>query len=104
MRRSAQILVSGTLAGSLFETSKGFEFEYDDVYLRSDGAAVSLTLPKREGSFESTHLHPFFAGLVSEGSTRKIQARVHKIDESDLFGLLLATGRDLVGNVEVVEQ
>ena len=100
--RTARIMINDIFVGVLSQSDSHYEFVYDPTYLTSDGPAVSATLPKREEPYVADHLHPFFAGLVSEGSTRKIQSLVHRIDPDDLFGFLIATGRDLVGHVQVV--
>lgn len=98
--RRARILNHGRLAGHLEETEDGFAFTYDPTYL-PDGEAVSLTLPLRLQPYASPTLFPFFHGLLAEGSTREIQHRVLKIDEDDVFGLLLATGEDTIGSVSI---
>lgn len=93
-------LSHGRLAATLGEAGAGFLFTYDPVYLR-DGEAVSLTLPVRPEPHAAPTLFPFFYGLLAEGSTREVQHRVLKIDEDDDFGLLLATGADVIGSVSV---
>lgn len=94
------MLNRGRLAGHLEETASGFLFTYHSTYL-PDGEAISLTLPIREEPYSAPALFPFFYGLLSEGSTRVIQHRVLKIDENDVFGLLLATGGDTIGSVSI---
>lgn len=98
--RTARVLNHGRLAGHLEETDSGFVFTYDPTYL-PDGEAISLTLPTREEPYSAPSLFPFFHGLLAEGSTREIQHRVLKIDEDDVFGLLLATGVDTIGSVSI---
>ena len=98
--RRARVLNHGRLAGHLEETSSGFLFTYDRTYL-PDGEPISLTLPTREKPYSAPALFPFFYGLLTEGSTREIQHRVLKIDEDDVFGLLLATGEDTIGSVSI---
>lgn len=85
------------------EGNSGFVFQYDRKYLqRDDAKAISLTLPLQEEAFESAILLPFFCGLMAEGVNKEIQCRLLKIDENDLFGLLLKTGdKDTIGAVTV---
>lgn len=98
--RRARVLNHGRLAGWLEETEAGFRFTYDSSYLPG-GEAISLTLPTRGEPYSAPSLFPFFYGLLAEGSTREIQHRVLRIDEDDVFGLLLATGEDTIGSVSV---
>ena len=98
--RAARVLNHGRLAGHLKETEAGVVFTYDPTYL-ADGEAISLTLPTRREPYAAPTLFPFFYGLLAEGSTRELQHRVLRIDEDDVFGLLLATGEDTIGSVSV---
>ena len=75
---------------------------YDPAYVLSGGAPVSLALPTRGAPYHCPVLFPFFTGLLAEGATRALQHRVLRIDEDDDFGLLTATGRDLIGSVSVL--
>ena len=103
--RHALVHNHGRVAGRLEEHSEGFRFTYATEYLaRPDATAISLTMPLRAELYESSKLFPFFCGLLSEGSTRELQARLHRIDESDDFGLLIATGADAIGSVTVEPQ
>lgn len=103
VRREARVFNHGEFAGELRElVAGGFVFEYVSEYLANPSAtAISLTLPLRRDAYRSDVLFPFFFGLLAEGSTRELQARQLRIDESDEFALLVATGRDLVGAVTV---
>ena len=98
--RGARVLDNGRLAGILRQTPSGYAFTYDPAFLAT-GQAISLTLPLQAAPYESPHLFAFFHGLLSEGSTLAIQQRVLKIDDQDLFGLLLATCADPVGCVSI---
>ena len=98
--RVAQVFYNGRLAGTLAETSGGFEFTYDDDYL-AGGTPIAFSLPLQEAPFRHTRLPGFFENLASEGWLRKLQSQEQKIDENDRFGLLLMNGRDLVGAVTI---
>lgn len=103
--RCAIVRNHGRVAGRLEELSECFRFTYATEYLaRPDATALSLTMPLRAEPHESPKLFPFFYGLLSEGSTRELQAKLHRIDESDDFGLLIATGGDTIGAVTVEPQ
>lgn len=100
--RACEVFVHGIKAGMLTEIdSEHYEFVYDKTYLQSKNPqAVSLTLPLREKPFSSGYLFPAFSNMLSEGENRKIQSKLHHIDSSDDFGILLKTCRfDTIGAV-----
>ncbi|MGM9869254.1 MAG: HipA N-terminal domain-containing protein [Sodaliphilus sp.] len=93
-----------TKAGILTELhpGKGYTFQYDESYLKSDFPPVSLTLPKRAEIYESEHLFPFFSNMLPEGSNRSVICRYHKIDETDFFGLLeVMANADFIGATNI---
>jgi serine/threonine-protein kinase HipA len=105
--RKAEILFNGRHAGTLEEldvaNGGGYRFTYDrDYLLDEETCPVSLTLPKSKESHLSPILFPFFYGLLAEGRMKELQCRSLKIDESDHFGRLIATGgEDCIGPVTV---
>lgn len=104
MRRKGHVYVNGIFAGTLTEEpGKGYTFVYELDYLVNPSMpAVSLTLPKNKREYHSPHLFPFFANMLSEGSNRLVQSKLHRIDKDDDFGILLSTaGLDTPGTVTV---
>jgi len=102
--RAAQVLYNGQLAGILSKSGEVYRFVYDKNYLATATQPVSLTLPLREAPYESDVLFPAFVNKLSEGSNKAMQNRLLKIDETDYFGLLLATaGSDSIGPVTIKE-
>lgn len=104
--RKGIVFMNGILAGTVSEVpGEGYAFEYDDNYYTNPAMpAISLTLPKRQKKYTSAHLFPFFANMLSEGSNRAVQARLHHVDPDDDFGILLATASvDTPGAVTVKE-
>ena len=102
--RKAAVYYNGEVAGILVEHHRAlFEFVYDESWLGNpDKPAISLTLPKSKSVYTANSLFPFFFHLLSEGVNRQIQCRQLRIDESDHFGLLMATANnDTVGAVTV---
>lgn len=100
--RRLDVYRKGRLAGLLTETDDGqYVFRYDDTYYSDPSMpAVSLTLSKNKQEYSSSELFPFFINMLSEGSNRKTQSRLLKIDEDDHFGLLSAVaGSDTIGAV-----
>ena len=102
--RVAEVFTNGVLAGTLSETDEGkYIFKYDNAYLLdSRNRAISLSLPKRKEAFIADELFPFFHKMLSEGEIKALQCMMHKIDENDAFGLLLATAdNDTIGAITV---
>jgi serine/threonine-protein kinase HipA len=101
--RRGRVLRRDREAGILEETATGFRFTYSDDYLRDPKMpAISLTLPKRPGSYLATKLFPCFIALLAEGALAEIQCRTLRLDERDYFGRVLATcGGDVIGSLRV---
>ncbi len=102
--RQAVVYNNGRLAGILTENSASdYVFRYEDSYYTDKSApAISLTLPKSRQEYRQAFLFPFFANMLSEGHNRIVQARIHKLDRSDDFGVLLATAHtDTPGAITV---
>ncbi len=80
-------------AGMLEKADDGtYVFRYAADYLRDSSLPdISATLPKRSEDYRSSHLFPFFAGLLAEGAQKERQCRELHIDEHDLFTRLLET-------------
>lgn len=103
--RSALVYVDSLLAGRLYEEEDGFSFLYFDDYLSKPSAKpVSLTLPLRKEAYKRGTLFPFFDGLIPEGWLLELALKKWGIEENDRFGILLKTGRDVIGNVSVLEE
>jgi serine/threonine-protein kinase HipA len=102
--RIAKVFSHKIYAGVLTEHDDGFyTFRYEDQYFaNAECTAISLTLPKTEQEYHAQTLFPFFSNILSEGTNRKIQSRMFKLDEEDDFGLLLATANaETIGAITV---
>ncbi len=100
----AGVYRNGEKAGTLIQYNpKSYEFRYDDAWFANDNLpAISLTLPKTQQIYQADHLFPLFFNMLSEGVNRKLQCRLLKIDESDYFGLLIATAtKDTIGAITI---
>lgn len=103
--RQGEIWVNNNLAGILMEDEEGYQFTYFQNYLKSENpVAVSLTLPLQEKPFHSDFLFPFFDGLIPEGWLLDIAHKNWKLNPRDRMGLLLATCKDCIGNISVLEK
>jgi len=102
--RALEVYRNGFLAGTLIEENRNsYVFRYDDKYYSDkEKSAISLTLPKTQQEYRSNYLFPYFFNMLSEGSNRKLQSRLLRIDEEDNFGLLMATAQfDTIGAITV---
>jgi len=98
--RQCKVYVHDVEAGVLQE---GDDRQYMFTYLPDyQGAPVCLAMPVRVEPYRSSTLFPYFFNMLSEGANRQTQSMVHHIDESDDFGILLATAyNDTIGAVTV---
>ncbi len=105
MSRSGKVYVQHIFAGIIRESDEGYEFAYDQEYMRSQNAkAVSLTMPLSREKYSSSVLFSFFDGLIPEGWLLNIVERNWKIDGRDRFGLLLVSCRDCIGDVYIIPE
>ncbi|MGB5190959.1 HipA N-terminal domain-containing protein [Robiginitalea sp.] len=103
--RQGEIWVNKHLAGILTEDEEGYHFTYSEDYLESSNAiSVSLTLPLQKEAFHADFLFPFFDGLIPEGWLLDIAQKNWKLHPRDRMGLLLATCKDCIGNISVLEK
>jgi serine/threonine-protein kinase HipA len=100
----ADVYKAGRLAGSLTRTPEGVEFAYRGEYLAAGAPAVATTLPPadRPTRAPAGAVPPFFAGLLPEGRRLSALRRAVKTSADDELSLLLAVGRDAIGDVQVV--
>ena len=98
--RQCKVFVHDVEAGILQETDdRQYIFSYQDGY---KGDAVCLAMPVRTEPYRSAHLFPYFFNMLSEGANRQTQSMLLHIDESDDFGILLATAQeDTIGAVTI---
>jgi serine/threonine-protein kinase HipA len=100
----ADVYKAGQLAAKLRRRDSGVEFSYLPEY--RGGLAVASTLPL-SGEPRVTPagaVPPFFAGLLPEGRRLSNLRRAVKTSADDELTLLLAVGRDPIGDVQVVPE
>lgn len=102
--RRALVLLHGERVGTLVEREDGMcVFGYDPAWIaRPDPQPISFSMPVRTAVYESRGLHPFFLGLLPEGWNRNAAVRSLGLHPDDDVGLLLATGEDCIGAVDVI--
>ena len=104
MMRTAMVYLNKIPAGALIENTDGtYTFRYNDAYFSNpEYSSISLTLPKTHQEYRSETFFPFFFNMLSEGSNKRVQTRMFKIDEDDAFGLLMATAHiDTIGAITI---
>ena len=95
----AHIYQQNQFAGLLEARDDGtYRFTYDVAF---HGEPVSLTMPIRQRVWEFPRFPAPFEGLLPEGVQLDALLRLRKLDQNDLFGQLLAVGRDVVGSLRI---
>ena len=97
--RKINVYFKNDLAGYLSETNEGYTFQYDENFLTRN-IPISVSLPLRKESYQSTELFPFFKGLLPEGWYLDIVSATQKVDPRDFFGVLASTAS--VGTIGAV--
>ena len=100
--KKAKVYMHENWAGTLIEDDEGFNFTYEEEYLKNDNReAISLTLPLNSSTYSSKILFPFFDGLIPEGWLLDIAEKNWKLDMRDRMSILLVTCKDCIGAVSV---
>ena len=102
--RKAEVLYKKEVAGILTQLDDGsFIYKYVDTWFQAiNKPSISLTLPKNKQEYRSEFLFPFFYNMLPEGSNKQVVCFEMKIDNDDLFGLLLVTAEsDTIGAIQV---
>lgn len=94
-----RIFVGERLAGYFIREREGFAFEYLPEY---KGPPVFLVWDLAKKRRRWSKFPPAFDGLLPEGVLLDQLLAKHKLDRSDKWGQLVATGRDLTGFVSVL--
>lgn len=98
MGRKVNVYMFEELAGILAEEADCYIFSYSDIY---KGKPISLSMPLSKSAYKSDELHPYFKSLAPEGWLKKRFSDLQKIDESDIFGMLIENGNDLIGAISM---
>lgn len=100
----ADVYKAGLHAATLTREPDGVRFAYLPDYLERALPPVATTLPLTDEPFVSRPgaVPPYFAGLLPEGRRLTGLRRALKASADDELTLLVAVGRDPVGDVQVV--
>lgn len=82
--------------------SNQFRFTYSEEWLIKGHSGIGLSIPLQKNPIEAKQLFPFFDNLIPEGWLLSHAQNIFKIDKTNRFAILLATGRETVGAVKVV--
>ncbi len=100
-RQAMQVFAGSTEIGSLGVGGDGLEFKYCEEVLGDDSVpSLSISLPKRAGSFKGTECS-YFENLLPEGDERNRLAQEMNLLPGDIHGLL-GTALDCPGIVSIV--
>ncbi|WP_426563197.1 type II toxin-antitoxin system HipA family toxin [Angustibacter sp. McL0619] len=101
---AADVYKTGRLAARLQRGQGTISFAYDADYLAGDGSSVATSLPASDQPVVTSGgaVPPYFAGLLPEGRRLTSLRQAVKTSSDDELTLLLAVGRDAVGDVQVV--
>jgi serine/threonine-protein kinase HipA len=95
--RRLTVYRNGRSVGTLWADGTRLEFAYHTAVLGDRGAAVSVLLPVRAGTFGDHQARPCFENLLPEGDLRAYLAKTEKLDEGDVVGLLAVFGGECAG-------
>jgi serine/threonine-protein kinase HipA len=104
--RQAKILFKDEDAARLIQHDDGsFSLKYNDNWLAdSNKPDISLAFPKSKQEFHAKFLFPFFYNMLPEGSNKQVACLRNRIDQTDYFGLLMATAKnDSIGAVRILK-
>lgn len=103
----ADVLKQDRKAATIQRRTDAVVFAYDQEYIAAAGPPVATTLPVTREPMV-THapgaLPPFFSGLLPEGRRITALRNAVKTSADDELTLLLAVGRDAIGDVRIVPE
>jgi serine/threonine-protein kinase HipA len=102
--KQAKVYYNQILAGMLSKLDDGtYLFSYNEAYLASSQyPPIGVHFPKKQTSFTSRILFPFFFNMLSEGANKRLQMQQYKINDGDYIELLIRTAcNETIGAVTV---
>jgi serine/threonine-protein kinase HipA len=102
-QKSVEIYFKNIRCGTLIKHGDdSFEFQYDQNYIDSSGASISLSLPISQKVFKSSNLFSFFEGLIPEGWLLNLAQKELRLNANkDKFELLVALCSESIGAVHI---
>jgi serine/threonine-protein kinase HipA len=100
MASELAVWLLGQRVGTLSWTKGQLAFGYRAEWLTApDSVALSQSLPLRREPFGERECRPFFAGLLPEGTLRRLIAQRYQVSQQNDFALLNAIGGECAGAV-----
>lgn len=105
MKNTLYVFLFDKRIGTLTQERAKLSFTYDKQWLESDNAcSLSVALPLRDVTYDDAATSAFFAGLLPEGSLRKLLHRQFQLSDANAFGLLNEIGGECAGAVSLHTQ
>lgn len=102
-RTLLDVYLHDQLTGTLSVTGGRLSFVYEVNYLASpDPVPLSNSLPLQNTTFDDKHARPFFAGLLPEGTMRRLLAQQFGVSQQNDFALLGRIGGECAGAVRLM--
>ena len=103
---SAWVYAGAERAGILTRHAEGCTFSYEESYRQGAGRergslGASLPIEEKTHLYRGANVHPYFAGLLPEGWRLGLVTQNLKASPDDFFSLLLAVGKDAIGDISV---
>ena len=86
------------------DSSEDAVFSYDETYIKSDNAPISVSLPIQKECFSPEKTRVFFSGLLPEGFTKREVARQLKLPQDDYLSIISVLGRECIGAIQILEE
>ena len=102
MTRTLYVFLFDERVGTLQSGQGKLSFTYEPQWLNQTSArALSLALPLQAEPFDNEAAQAFFAGLLPEGSLRKLLLRQFQLSDANTLGLLDEIGGECAGAVSL---
>lgn len=103
MAHELAVWLSGEPVGTLSLAQGRLCFQYAPAWLaRADALPLSCSLPLQAAPFDDHQARPFFAGLLPEGTQRRLVAQQLQVSRQNDFALLDGIGGECAGAVALL--
>ncbi len=86
------------------DSSEDAVFSYDETYIKSDNAPISVSLPIQKECFSPEKTQVYFSGLLPEGFIKREVARQLKLQQDDYLSIISVLGRECIGAIQILEE
>jgi serine/threonine-protein kinase HipA len=104
MNNTLSVYLHERRAGTLSDVGNAqLQFNYDEVYLQSDGLCLSKSLPLTAEPFADHLARPFFSGILPDDQQLEGLAQHLKVSRRNVFKLLREVGGECAGAVSLYD-